>query len=282
MPDMMSDPFRGAGWEPDTPVSDSLLRAFIVNWTASIEAQGRPLGGRLLQRDDLAAVDVGHPAFGGNVVTLLAPLVPDRVAEVVSVLDTFYRFSAGGNTGTVYLFSPWPTPDLRPHGWSLLEHLPFMMRPPGGTPPPPPVGLRIAAVENPDGMRAFERAVVRGFEAADLEALEPGMVFSPEMLADERCRFWVGWEGDEPVSAAASFVMAGINDVTIVATVPTARRRGYGEAMTWRATLADPTLPALLIATEAGQPVYERMGYLSLSRWTLWSRDRPAASGQDA
>ena len=57
--------------------------------------------------------------------------------------------------------------------------------------------------------------------------------------------------------------------------MPEARGRGYGAALTWRATLADPTLPALLIATEEGRSVYERMGYTTLFRLTLWSRDRP-------
>src|ERR671930_350795 len=74
MPVMVLDPNLRAGWEPDTPVTDSLLRRFLVNWTLGIEAQGLPLGGRSLQRDDLAAVDVGRPTVGANVATLLAPL----------------------------------------------------------------------------------------------------------------------------------------------------------------------------------------------------------------
>ena len=50
---------------------------------------------------------------------------------------------------------------------------------------------------------------------------------------------------------------------------------GCGAALTWRATLADPALPALLLATEEGRPVYEQISYLALFRFTLWSRDRP-------
>jgi hypothetical protein len=277
MTDMPLDTNPRAGWEPDTPASDSLLRAFLVNWTQSIEAQGLPLGARTLRRDDLAAVDVGRPAFGGNVATLLAPLFPADVDKVMAALDSFYAFSTDAATGTVFLFSPWPTPDLRPYGWSLMEHPPLMLRPAGGDMPPAPSGLRIEAVRDADGMRAFEIAIVRGFASPELEALGPGAVFSPGMLADDRYRFWIGWEGDQPVSAAATFVAAGINNVALVGTAPEARRRGYGAALTWQATLADPALPALLIATEEGRPVYERMGYLSLFRFTLWSRDRPGA-----
>ena len=128
-------------------------------------------------------------------------------------------------------------------------------------------------------MQAFERAIVEGFPISELAAQGPGAAFKVEMLADERQRLWVGWEGERPVSAASAFVAAGVNNVTLVATLPEARGRGYGAALTWRATLADPDLPAMLLATDDGRPVYERLGYLSLFRFTLWARNRPSAQG---
>jgi hypothetical protein len=274
MPVVVLDPTLRAGWEPDTPVEDSLLRRFLVNWTASIEAHALPFGGRRLRRDDLAAVDLGRPSFGGNVATLLAPLFPEGVDEVLAALDSFYGFAGREHSGTVVLFSPWPTPDLRPHGWSLDGYEPLMLRPAGGEPPPVPPGLRVEEVRDEAGLRAFEIAIVRGFGSTELEELGPGAVFGPAILADARVRLWVGWEEERPVSAAAAFVADEINDVTLVGTVPEARRRGYGEALTWRATLADPALPALLLATEDGRPLYERVGYLSLFRFPVWSRDR--------
>jgi hypothetical protein len=50
------------------------------------------------------------------------------------------------------------------------------------------------------------------------------------------------------------------------------RGKGYGAALTWVATLADPTLPGVLIASDPGQPVYERMGYVRLTRVSMWFR----------
>lgn len=259
----------------DTPIADSALGQFLVNWTASIEAQEAPAGGRILRRDDLAAVDLGRPSFGGNVATLLAPLTPAAVAAVASALADFYGFSNGAGSGTAFLFSPWPTPDLRSHGWTLLGTEPLMLRPPGGVMPPPPTGLRIEEVRDEAGVRAFERTIVRAFSSPELEAYGPGAVFDPAILADSRSRLWLGWEGAEPVSAASAFVAAGINDVTIVGTVPEKRGHGYGAALTWQATLADPALPSLLLATEEGRRVYERLGYRALCHFTLWSHDRP-------
>lgn len=277
MPIRILDPTLRTGWEPDTPVADSLLRRFLVNWTLSIEAHGVSLGGRVLRRDDLAAVDVGRPSMGANVATLLAPLFSEDVGEVMAALDAFYGFAAGERSGAVFLFSAWPTPDLRPHGWTLVEHQPLMLRPSGGTAPPIPSGLSIEEVRDERGLHAFEAAIVRGFEMRDAEMQGPGAAFGRGILTDGRMRLWVGWEGDRPVSAAATFVAAGINDVTLVATVPEARGRGYGAALTWRATLADAALPALLIATQEGRTVYERIGYTALFRFTLWSRERPGS-----
>jgi hypothetical protein len=277
MPVTVIDPQLTAGWELETPVTDSLQRRFIANWTKSLEAHGLSLGGRTLRRGDLAAVDLGRPAEIANVATLLAPLFSEGVDEVMAALDDFYRFSTGETTGTVHLFSAWPTPDLRSHGWSLAGHGPLMLRPAGGEMPTPPPGLRIEEVRDEESLQAFEATTIRGFPLTELEGQEPGAAFSPDILSDDRNHMWLGWEGDRPVSIAATYVEAGINNVTLVATVPEARRRGYGAALTWRASLADPELPALLIATDEGRPVYEQIGYMTLFRFTIWSRSRPGA-----
>lgn len=85
--------------------------------------------------------------------------------------------------------------------------------------------------------------------------------------------------GVAPRDGAGRQAAPGRGAGAIVGTVPEARRRGFGAAVIWRATLADPALPALLLATSEGRPVYERMSYLPLFRFALWSRDRPGAAG---
>lgn len=269
-----ADPAPHGDRDTAPPPSDAVLRQFLINWIASLEAHGNPRDGRTLRRGDLAAVDLGRPAFGGNVATLLTPLSAAPAGAVMAALDDFYGFAQGDKAGTVFLFSPWPTPDLSRHGWTLMGEEPLMLRPAGGTPPSPPPGLRIEEVRDEAGLRAFELAIVRGFGSSELEAQGPGAVLGPGVLDDDHYRLWVGWEDDRPVSAAASFTAAGVTNVTLVGTDPAARRRGYGAALTWRATLAAPALPALLLATDEGRPVYERMGYRALRNFTLWSRDR--------
>jgi GNAT superfamily N-acetyltransferase len=59
-----------------------------------------------------------------------------------------------------------------------------------------------------------------------------------------------------------------------MATAPAARGRGYGEAITWAATLCRSDLPATLQASDMGLPVYTRMGYRTVAEFTVWDRDR--------
>lgn len=260
------------GWEAATPVADSVTRRFLFNWAAATEAPVTALGGRVLRRDDLVATDLGRPAGFYNAAILLRPLAADTLDTVLADLAGFYEFEDGRSAGDVAFFSAWPTPDPRPFGWKLMGHPPLHLLPAGRTMPPPPAGLRIEEVGDEAALRAFEAVAGRGFPMPELL---DAPFFDPRLLADGRMRFWVGWEGDRAVAASSVFVDHGINDVTLVATVPEARRRGYGEAVTWRAALADPALPAMLISSDDGRPVYERMGFLPLFRCTGWYRQRP-------
>ena len=101
------------GWEPDLPVSDTLLRRFLFNLAAFHEVPVVAAGGRVLRRDDFAAADLGRPAAMNNAATLLRPLPFDRAAETLDEVEGFF---AGGGSGEAYLWSAWPTPDLRPRG----------------------------------------------------------------------------------------------------------------------------------------------------------------------
>jgi GNAT superfamily N-acetyltransferase len=82
-----------------------------------------------------------------------------------------------------------------------------------------------------------------------------------------------------PVGAASLFQAAGQGWVTNVGTVPAARGRGVGAAVT-AATLAiareqgDPS--AWLAASEMGEPVYRRLGFRTVGRLSHLSGPAPA------
>lgn len=270
----MSDaPPLETGHEPTTPIADTLLRRFLCNWSAAIDSLAVSMGGRILRREDLWAADAGRPAGYANGATLLRPLTPANVTEVLDALEAFYGFGSELR-GEVVLCSPWPTPDLGPHGWYLMGHPPLHVLAPGHSLPPVPPGLRIEAVRDGIALRAWEAVAGAGYPFPEWDTLGPGTLIGEGVLGDPRWRLWVGWLEDRPVSIATAFVEHGISDVVLVATVPEARRQGYAEALTWRAALAEPGLPAMLLSSDPGRPVYERMGFLPLFRFTLWYRDR--------
>jgi len=255
------------------PESDALLPAFLANWSAASSTWGTSLGGSFLRRDDAVAVFAGRPAFVANAVTPLAAITEPLVGDLMRALDAHYGFPSGTRTGRVLIFSAWPTPDLAEFGWSLLGTAPLMLRPAGGDLPKRDSGLRIEPVRDETTLRDAESVTVRGFGIRDPEPSQPGGLFGPALLPEDRMRMWVGYDGHTPVTTAAAFVSDGITNIVNVATIPEARGKGFGTAVTWHATLAEPALPTLLIASEQGRPVYERMGYRTIRHFQLWSRN---------
>jgi hypothetical protein len=170
------------------------------------------------------------------------------------------------------LCSPFPTPDLRGDGLHLVGHPPFMVRPPGGRGPEPVPGLEVRRVEDAADLAVFERTVIDGYPVPDMDPDAVPTLFHPRYL-DGTSHLYLGLVGGEPVATAAAHVAAGVNHVEFVATLPEARGRGIGAAMTWAATVSKPQLPAVLIASDDGRGVYASLGYLATSRWTLWLAD---------
>jgi predicted GNAT family acetyltransferase len=83
-------------------------------------------------------------------------------------------------------------------------------------------------------------------------------------------RAWVGAVDGRPVAGSMAFTSRGVVAVENVATLEQARGKGYGAALTATAALSSPDLPAVLIASDDGRSVYERLGFLPISRFTLW------------
>mgnify|MGYP001814534675 CR=1 FL=1 len=65
-------------------------------------------------------------------------------------------------------------------------------------------------------------------------------------------------------------ILHGLTEVEWVSTRASHRGRGIGAALTWVATTAAPAHAAVLVATDDGRPVYERLGYVALMRLSMW------------
>jgi GNAT superfamily N-acetyltransferase len=263
------------GWLPATPVGDTYLRRFLHNWAGMCAAIARALGGHSRDLPAVLMADSGRPVVFFNCATLMQPLTAETAATTLDEITAFFAFSEASRRAEVLLVSAWPTGDLRPSGWSLMGHPPILLLPAGASPRPAPPEIDIQEVRDLDALHAWERVTIEGYPLDGLAGAPAGTVTAESWLDEPRLRLWVGWIGNRPVSASSAWTEHGINDVTLVATVPDARGRGYGEALTWHAARADPSLPAMLLSSDDGRSIYERMGFLPLQRLTLWYRTRP-------
>ena len=114
-------------------------------------------------------------------------------------------------------------------------------------------------------------------EAYPVPGVQGRRMFHAGLLELPGWHMWLGMLDGEPIGTAAAHVTDTLVDIEWISTMPSARGKRVGEALTWAATLAAPDRPAMLIASDLGQPVYERMGYLRLSRFTLWIGTRRCA-----
>jgi GNAT superfamily N-acetyltransferase len=97
-----------------------------------------------------------------------------------------------------------------------------------------------------------------------------------------RREFWanhhaaLGRVDGEPASCAAVLMVDGYRYVALVATAPARQRRGYADAAMRRALelarTAHGDCPTFLHATDAGRPVYERMGYRAVCTHPIYIR----------
>lgn len=88
-------------------------------------------------------------------------------------------------------------------------------------------------------------------------------------LWKDKVHAYLGYENGVPVSAAATVANEGCLFLALVATAPGAQRKGYGEATVRKALFEGARATGLtrtvLHATDAGFPVYSRVGYRKVS-----------------
>jgi hypothetical protein len=248
------------GWLPSTPPGDTVLRDYVDSAAHYFTAVGRAVGAAVVDDADVAVAHHRAPFPFANMGVVRRPLDRD------GWLDLLARTRAAfADLGPFVLAAPFPTPDLREAGATLVGHPPFMIRAVADADVPRPEGLELVPVTTAAQLATFEATLVAGYPAAP-----GGSLFSPPILEVDGVTLWLAHLDGEPVATALAHHAGRVNGVEIISCVPAARGRRIGEAVTWMPTLVRPELPAALIASDLGRPVYERMGYVGLLRFTLW------------
>lgn len=252
------------GWEPDVPAQDSIVRQSVLVHAAWAVELARCAGRSWHDGDDWAGGHVGDRGALTNQVVLKRPVAdPGRLLGQVA---GFYPAEV-----PYLLISAWPTSDLSVYGLGLVGHPPLMLRPVTVTTAPPRTDLELRWAKDPEELAAAERVLVEGYPFPELQPFTPGRLLAPALL-DSPARVMVAWDGDTAMATATAHCAHGVTLVENVAVLPAARGKGAGAAVTWAATVAQPGHPAVLIASDAGQPTYSRLGYLRVERWTVWLR----------
>jgi hypothetical protein len=259
------------GHRPTTPDGDNLVLDHIRAEAAAYGALATTAGGRVLHRPDLQlrGADLGVATPFGAAAFLEGPVSDDAIDELAAQLHAFFHGSSGG---PFLLFAPWPIADLSDRGFARIGHPPLMFRAAGGTAPLAD-DLRIVEVKDDDGLADFERTLIEAYPAPEMQPWVRGSFLDARVLGTA-WRFFVGYRDGQPVATAAAYVTGAITMIEMVAVRPEARGGGVGAAITAAATLTEPSLPAALIASDLGRPTYDRLGYLPLTRYSLWLGQR--------
>ena len=129
---------------------------------------------------------------------------------------------------------------------------------------PDPPSLRIGVVQDRAGLETFAEVASGPFQIGSdslegLVALETAQGFDPRLR-----RRYLAFLDERPVATTVLFLAAGVGGIYVVATVPDARGRGIGAAITRRAMREARDLGygmAVLQASPMGHSVYRRLGF---------------------
>lgn len=251
-------------WRSEPSPDDTLIRQAVrVHASRVLEFAGR-MGRPNRSSANWTGTWMSDSREMANQVVVTQPLAnpAQTVAEINSLIPAHVPYM---------VLSPWPIPDLRQHGLELWGQLPLMVRLPSSLCPTLDQSLEVVEAHDATGLAYATNVIAEGFHIPGTEQLAPQEVLAPSILQGPT-RVWIAIADGTPIAAAAAHVHAGMQLVMYVATVPAARGRGAGTAVSWAATCGEPDLPAVLIASDQGRSMYERIGYVLVDRWTIWRR----------
>ena len=208
---------------------------------------------------------IAHPFFQGVLVTAPAPGDEERL--IVEARDFFAQ---QGAPGFCWWFSqdvdqaPWREPldglgfkpDNDPPGMALrLDEL---------VAPAIPAGLTIERVTDPAAFQLWNSIFAPGYGLPP----EMGEPFA-EVLAGvgDAMRHYIGYLDGVPVATSSLYPAAGVAGIYDVATLPEARGKGIGAAVTAAPLLearAEGYRAAILQSSDMGFSVYQRLGFRHL------------------
>lgn len=215
--------------------------------------------------------DIPFPMFNA---ILRAQLLPDRVDPAMEAAIARGR---SRNVPMMWWTGPATQPvdlgtHLQAHGWVHDGDQPGMAVDLSSVRADRPAvpGLVIEPVFGAEHLRTWGQTFADGFGMPDFVHAAFSDFFS-SLGPDEhsRVRHYTGWLDGEPVSTSTLFLGAGVAGIYNVATLPHARRRGIGAAMTLKPLHEAREMGVrvgVLEAAKMGVGVYRRLGFQEVCR----------------
>jgi GNAT superfamily N-acetyltransferase len=218
-------------------------------------------------------VATGEPGADFNMLLVdEGPNPAGQFREFIEVLDS------RGLQGLAFLTAPVAaqlTPLARELHLQSANRVPVMLSLPGGADADEAGPLqerfrieRVTAETLGESMRL----------AAETFGVSPDViarVYSPTTLALPGVDIFLARDGDEPVSTVTTTATGATVGVWTMATAPSRQRQGAGRAVLAHAMREQRETGAerfYLLATESGKPLYERMGFQTVSELAVWVR----------
>ena len=149
------------------------------------------------------------------------------------------------------------------------------------TAPSPPAGVTLEEVVDEEGRRAFVALTIEAYRDNFLPAdVAEAQLATVDGVHGPGVRTVVATAEGRPVAGAMVVVSDGVAGIQLVGTIPDARGRGLGELCTRWVVNAGFELgarAAVLEASEMGEPIYLRMGFVERSQYR-WCFGPPPGS----
>jgi len=156
---------------------------------------------------------------------------------------------------------------------SRTVRMPVMIRPPA------PLGIavtpevRVTEVGDTDELAVAERTMVDGFPLRAFQPYARGGALPPRLLDLPELRVWLAYRHGRPAAAAYTYDDGTAVGVYWLATLPEHRSAGLGRAIMTTAVATYPSRVCTLVATDAGRPLYESLGFRAVTTATWYFRD---------
>ncbi|MEU7892389.1 GNAT family N-acetyltransferase [Nonomuraea sp. NPDC049152] len=237
------------------------LRLATTNAAALWKALGDVRGCDVVQRPGF--VGVGGDERAGLRIVLQSPAPgEDDVAELTEL--------AGGWTrGPVLVEDSYGVVDMSAIGLEP-RHLPVMIRRPGEA--LPPAALEVVRVETEDQLATAERIVIQGFPLSRFQPHHPRQAFPAALLGHDGVELFLVEKDGEPAGACVTVADGTVGGLYWVTTLPQFRSRGIGRSL-MHAVLGGllKDLPVTLTSAKAGKPLYDSLGFTTITQSTWWS-----------